>query len=112
MFEDTVVEADIHPVYTSAGRTDMGRLRPTNQDAFVDRSDACVWAVADGMGGHRDGDIASRMVCEALQSFEMRGKLDEAVDELQQCMSEGMRSCTPQPYGRSIRSSAAAPWSS
>lgn len=88
MFEDTVVEADIHPVYTSAGLTDTGRVRPTNQDAFVDRSDACVWAVADGMGGHRDGDVASRMVCDALSSFEIRGKLDDALEHLQERMSE------------------------
>jgi len=88
VFEDTVVEADIHPVYTSAGLTDTGRVRPTNQDAFVDRSDAGIWAVADGMGGHRDGDVASRMVCDALQSFEVRGKLDDVVEQLQQRMSE------------------------
>lgn len=86
--EDTLVEADIHPVYVSAGRSDVGRLRPTNQDAFAEGNDVGVWAVADGMGGYRDGDVASRMVCEALQDLSAEGTLDEASDVLRQRMSD------------------------
>ena len=37
--EDTLVEADIHPIYISAGISDVGRLRPSNQDAFVELND-------------------------------------------------------------------------
>lgn len=86
--EDTLVEADIHPVYVSAGISDVGRLRPTNQDAFAERNDVGVWAVADGMGGYRDGDVASRMVCEALQRLSAEGTLDQAIDVLRQRMSD------------------------
>ena len=64
MLEDTLVEEDIHPVYVSEGVTDTGRVRTANQDAFVQLGARGVWAVADGMGGYRDGDVASRMVCE------------------------------------------------
>lgn len=88
LFDDTLVEEDIHPSYTSAALTDTGRVRPTNQDAFVDRSAAGLWAVADGMGGHRDGDVASRMVSEALQKFEPNKKLDASVDDLRRRLSE------------------------
>ena len=87
LFDDTVVEEDIHPVYSSAALTDTGRLRPTNQDALVDRSDVALWAVADGMGGHRDGDVASRMVSEALHKFEPQAKLDASVEDLRQRVS-------------------------
>jgi serine/threonine protein phosphatase PrpC len=85
--EDTLVEEDIHPAYVSAGITDVGRLRGMNQDAFVEFNDAGVWAVADGMGGYRDGDVASRMVCEGLQNLSAEGSLDQAVEVLRQRMS-------------------------
>lgn len=84
MFDDTLVEEDIHPAYLSSGRTDTGRVRSSNQDAFIDRNGACLWAVADGMGGHRDGDVASRMVCEALQTFAAGGTLDDSIQDLGQ----------------------------
>ncbi|HWK52361.1 MAG TPA: protein phosphatase 2C domain-containing protein [Steroidobacter sp.] len=86
--DETLVEEDIHPVYVSAGITDVGRLRATNQDAFVELHAAGVWAVADGMGGYRDGDVASRMVCEGLQLLTGDGALDQAALAVRQRMSE------------------------
>jgi serine/threonine protein phosphatase PrpC len=86
--EDTLVEEDIHPVYVSAGISDVGRLRPTNQDTFTELTDVGVWTVADGMGGYRDGDVASRMVCEGLQGLSAEGTLEEAIEVLRQRMSD------------------------
>lgn len=86
--DETLVDEDIQPVYVSAGITDVGRLRATNQDAFVELNDVGVWAVADGMGGYRDGDVASRMVCEGLQRLSADGSLDAAVSVLRQRMSD------------------------
>jgi protein phosphatase len=88
LFEDTLVEEDIHPVFVSASATHVGYIRSTNQDAFVDSPAAGLWAVADGMGGYADGDVASRMVCEALAGVRMEGSLDDGVDALRQAMSE------------------------
>jgi protein phosphatase len=86
--EDTLVEADIHPIYVSAGISDVGRLRPTNQDAFVELNDVGVWTVADGMGGYRDGDVASRMVCESLQGLSAEGTLEQAIEVLRQRVND------------------------
>lgn len=46
-----------------------GARRTHNEDAFVDRPDLGVWAVADGAGGHEAGATASRMIAEALQAI-------------------------------------------
>jgi len=86
--EDTIVEEDIHPVYVSEGATDTGRVRTANQDAFAQLGVHGIWAVADGMGGYRDGDVASRMVCEGLQTLESTASLEATIDVIRQRMSE------------------------
>lgn len=88
MLEDTVVEEDIHPEFCSAALTHTGRVRTVNQDAFVDRNEVCLWAVADGMGGHRDGDVASRMTCQALADLTPAAQLDQTLGEIQRRMSQ------------------------
>jgi serine/threonine protein phosphatase PrpC len=88
VFEDTLVEEDIHPVYVSGGVTDTGRVRTSNQDAFAQMAARGIWAVADGMGGYRDGDVASRMVCEGLQNLASVSSLEAKIDAIRQSMSE------------------------
>jgi type VI secretion system protein ImpM len=77
---DTLV-GDAAPRYRSAALTDVGRVRNINQDAFVERSEVGLWAVADGLGGHSNGEIASRMVCDALADVVPEGSLDQTIEE-------------------------------
>ncbi|MDF0645896.1 MAG: Stp1/IreP family PP2C-type Ser/Thr phosphatase [Nitrospira sp.] len=57
--------------WIGAGRTEIGRVRPTNQDAFAALNERMVWLVADGMGGHPAGDLAAHMaVASVVQDAE------------------------------------------
>ncbi|MFZ7125731.1 MAG: protein phosphatase 2C domain-containing protein [Desulfobacterales bacterium] len=53
----------------AAALTDVGRVRSQNQDAFLIDPQIRLYAVADGMGGHRAGEVASAMVVDALQRY-------------------------------------------
>lgn len=49
-------------------RTDVGRVRKQNEDSVYAADAQRLFAVADGMGGHRAGEVASSMAVEALRA--------------------------------------------
>ncbi|MFD1881851.1 PP2C family protein-serine/threonine phosphatase [Paracoccus pacificus] len=51
--------------------SDRGCMRDHNEDSALALENAGIWAVADGMGGHEAGDVASRIVVEELGSVGM-----------------------------------------
>jgi serine/threonine protein phosphatase PrpC len=56
----------------SLGKTDTGRKRKHNEDAFLCDDDLQLYAVADGVGGHAKGEVASAEAVEQLQIWVLR----------------------------------------
>jgi type VI secretion system protein ImpM len=63
--------------WRSWGFSVVGMRRKLNEDAMIDRGEVGLWAVADGMGGHQAGDVASLTIVEALSSVEFSVNLEE-----------------------------------
>lgn len=74
--------AHVPSLFDVGSVTHAGRVRARNEDSYLVRTDVGLWAVADGMGGHEAGDLASRIVVESLDAI---GAPDSAADLLAQC---------------------------
>jgi PPM family protein phosphatase len=53
----------------SFGKTDLGKTRTNNEDAFLVNDRLGLYAVADGIGGHEGGEVASRLAVETLSDM-------------------------------------------
>jgi protein phosphatase len=71
MDEDRIQEGVFHR--SGSGRTDVGRKRKTNEDAFYFDDELGLYIVGDGMGGHAAGEIASQEAVEAVYGMVRRG---------------------------------------
>lgn len=75
-------------VWDSAAATSKGNIRTHNEDAVIELSEVGLWAVADGMGGHQAGDVASLAIAEALATIRRHAQPSVLVDEVEDRLSE------------------------
>jgi serine/threonine-protein phosphatase Stp1 len=67
-------------VIECVSQTHVGLRRKVNEDSMLVRTDRGLWVVADGMGGHDAGDVASAMVTDALRRLPIVYGLDQLVE--------------------------------
>jgi PPM family protein phosphatase len=97
----------------ASGLTDVGLQREHNEDSFLVLDEHDLFIVADGMGGHRAGDVASRVATETMADF-FRSTANEDVtwpyhfdttlSEEENRLLTGIRIANRQIFERSIRS--------
>ena len=71
-------------LWRSTHRSDTGLVRRINEDACLDLPEQGVWVVADGMGGHAAGELASRAIVDALRRMEPVVSLGHLADAVKQ----------------------------
>ena len=76
---------------TVASRSDVGRVRTNNEDNYLVDKDLGLYIVADGMGGHNAGEVASQATCEILQR-ELQGMVKLRDKYLQSGKSSDIKS--------------------
>jgi type VI secretion system protein ImpM len=88
--------------WRSASITSKGNVRNHNEDAVLELPAIGLWAVADGMGGHNAGDVASRMIIEALSTV---AKYDAPSAQLD-AVEDRLRDVNERLYRASLESHA------
>lgn len=73
-------------LWSSCAQTDVGVIREVNEDSIISKPDIGLWAVADGMGGHQVGDIASRKIITALDDVIPHENLSTYTDAVEDAL--------------------------
>ena len=90
---DTSIDSDVHSTRADStnsplleqintGFSEIGHKRIENQDAILLHKSQSMWVVADGMGGHSQGDKASKAIVDQLSKLNLKGDLQSNIDQV------------------------------
>jgi protein phosphatase len=95
------------------GATDRGRIRPTNEDCFGIDPDLQLCVVADGMGGHNAGEVASRLAVETVLDYVSNSAVSTTwpygYDDTQSQLANLLRTAVQVANERVFQSAAESP---
>jgi type VI secretion system protein ImpM len=80
LFDTAIMVDPTPPRFKSVGVSNVGKIRSINQDSYLERTDVGLWVVADGLGGHSNGEVASRMVCDGLADLVPTASFEETIE--------------------------------
>ena len=92
------------PYYSA--KTDTGLVRENNEDALLSNPSLRIWAVADGMGGHASGEVASEIACTTIENAIHAGAT--LSDALQQGHHAVLAEANDKPQYRGMGSTVVA----
>lgn len=79
--------------WNSSACTHTGYSREHNEDAYLDSREQGLWGVADGMGGHSAGDLASQIIIENLLTFDPFPDIPKNVDDIEKRLLAANKQC-------------------
>lgn len=74
--------------FRASSATTAGWVRANNEDSYCERTAEGIWAVSDGIGGQSHGEVASRMVTDAVALVTPTGSLDSRADQIRRSLGE------------------------
>ncbi len=72
----------------SSAVTHIGHVRSHNEDAFLEKPEVGLWAIADGMGGHEAGDFASQLIINSLDDLKINILDQSFIEEIKSSLYE------------------------
>ena len=74
--------------WSSHAISNVGKVRKHNEDSMLERPEIGLWVVADGMGGHAKGDVASQMIIDTLNKIHEGTTLPKFIDDIEDRITE------------------------